>query len=158
LEIVEHIADLPNTKSINVIYRPVWEELNEDYYNQFFEFCMKRRNCIIVIDEAMQVCPNPHRIPSWYKGALTRGMELQVGVWSLSQRPSTIPIVIISEATHIFVFKLNMLDDRKRIVKITGYSEFEEQAEKHHFWYFDVNKAQRPAYGTLKVKSLGTRS
>ena len=143
-EIITNLSQITSTTKKKVIYRPVWEELTQEFYNSFFEFCMKRRNCIIVIDEVMQVCPSAIKIPEWYKGALTRGMELQVGVWSLSQRPSSIPIVVMTEATHYFIFKLNSVDDRKRIVQYTGHQEFLQIMEKKDFLYFNTATGERP--------------
>jgi len=140
-----------NKTKRKVVYRPVWEQLNIDYYNAFFEFCMKRQKCIILVDEAMQVCPSANKIPEWYKGALTRGMELNVGVWSLSQRPSKIPSEIISEATHYFIFRLNKIEDRERISDYTGYDEFFKIPEKYHFWYFNSTLDSNPEIGHIEL-------
>lgn len=153
-EIITNLEQITTATKRKVIYRPVWEELKFEFYNAFFEFCMKRRNCIIVVDEVMQVCPNANRIPEWYKGALTRGMELGVGVWSLSQRPSQIPIVVMTESTHYFIFKLNSVDDRKRIVQYTGHKEFFEVMEKKDFLYFNTATGEKPMKARLVVKGV----
>jgi DNA helicase HerA-like ATPase len=104
---------------------------------------------MIVVDEVMQVCPSAITIPAWYKGALTRGMELGVGVWSLTQRPSTIPISILSESTHYFIFRLNAISDRKRLVDYTGQTEFLEMNEKRVFWYYNTVDGKPPQRGQI---------
>jgi len=136
--LVTRLKDLALVKTPYIMYRPVWEEMNQEYYNAFFEWCYKRRNCVVWVDEAMSVSPNPFRIPDFYKAILTRGRELNVAVWSLSQRPAGIAQVIISEATHVFAFDLNMDQDRDKLANVTGTEEFLEKPGKYNFWYFFV--------------------
>lgn len=144
LTLVSRLADLGGAKTPKIIYRPSWEEMEVDFYNEFFRWCYMRGNTIVWIDEAMSVCPNPHKIPDYYKAVLTRGRELQVAAWSLSQRPSGIPQVIMSEATHFFVFDLNMPQDREKLVEVTGAMELMKkpstQYGEYAFWYYNVNR------------------
>jgi hypothetical protein len=155
---IKKISQIGSTWSNKVIYRPEHYELCQESYNDFFEFVMTRKDwrgkvkkSIIVVDEVMQVCPNSSKIPEWYKGVLTRGMELGIGVWSLTQRPKNIPITIISESTHYFIFRLNSEDDRKRIYQYSGFKEFMQIVPKKVFWYFNATSGLTPIKGTLKV-------
>jgi len=151
--IINHLSELPKQKDFKkVIYRPVWQELEPEFYDSFFKFCMMRGNCIVVVDETMQVCPNYARLPDWYKGILTRGMELGVSVWSLSQRPAKIPLEILSESTHYFIFRLNIKQDRERIIDYTGYENFIEIPEQYSFWYFNTVKAEEPVKAKFIIK------
>src|SRR5690606_17109539 len=120
ITIVTRLLNLPNARTPKIIYRPVREELNEAYDNEFFRGVYRRQNTIVWVDEAMSVSPNPLRIPEYYKACLTRGRELGIGVWSLSQRPAKIALEILSESTHFFIFRLNLQEDRKRLREITG--------------------------------------
>lgn len=148
ISLVTHLADLMKVKTPKIIYRPVFEELKPEYYDEFFRWCYRRRNCTVWVDEVMSICPNPHRIPEYYKGILTRGRELNVSVWSLTQRPSGIPQVVISESTHFFVFDLNLLQDRDKLADLTGAYELEEKPGNIKlkgktipcFWYYNVNR------------------
>jgi hypothetical protein len=45
---------------------------------------------------------------------------LGVEVWSATQRPANIPLVAISEAEHVYCFRLQLPQDRSRIEEITG--------------------------------------
>lgn len=146
---VKNSNSLTNKK---FIFTPIWEELNEEIYNQFFEFCYKLSDCIVVIDEVMQVCNSASKIPEWYKGILTRGMELGVSCWSLTQRPKTIPMNILSESTHYFIFRLNNKDDRKRVVDNTGYNEFFITPQGHKFWYFNTITGNKPVQAEITVE------
>lgn len=136
------------------IYRPRWEELNQNYFNSFFEWIYKRGNTDVWIDEAMNVCPNATVIPEYYKGCLTRGRTLGISVWSLTQRPKTIPLVIMSEAKHFFIFDLNLEADRKRIMEIVPYDEINlvpsKVYEEFSFWYYN-SKLDKPVIGKIKI-------
>lgn len=152
--IVGTLAELPTAagQHKNIIYRPIREELTDAHYNSFFQFCYYLGNCTVLVDEVMQVCPTPSRIPEFYKGILTRGRELNVNVWSATQRPATIPVVVYSEATHWFIFKLNAAPDRDRLADFTGWDELREPVPKQVFYYFDANQGSAPQRGKLVMK------
>lgn len=144
LTLVTKLTDLGSVKTPKIIYRPDWQEMEFEFYNEFFRWCYMRGNTIVWVDEAMSVCPNSHKIPDYYKAILTRGRELKVAVWSLSQRPSGIPQVIMSESSHFFVFDLNMPQDREKLVEVTGAEELLEKPStkygKYTFWYYNVER------------------
>ncbi len=149
ITIVKHLKDLPRVRTPKCIYRPTWDEMNEDFYNEFFKFVYKRGHTICWIDEVMSVTPNAQRIPSWYKAILTRGRELGVAAWSLTQRPSGINLLPISEASHLMVFDLNLPQDRKRIADVSGADEFNSKPGQYKFWYYNV-KSDRAVLAQLK--------
>ncbi len=149
--VIEHIKDLEKAAKEfpKVIYRPVFQEMSMDFYNAFFQFCYFRRNCICWIDEAMSVCPGPFKIPEYYKGILTRGRQLNVAAWSLTQRPSGLPQLIVSESLHFFVFNLNLEADREKLANITGCPELLDRPGFTpgpqgfmipNFWYYNANR------------------
>lgn len=148
LDQLEHASRSYN----RVIYRPRREELDFEFYNAFFEYCYFRKQCSVIVDEAMQICPSPSKIPEFYKGILTRCRELDVNIWSCTQRPATIPVVIYSEATHWFVFKLNSANDRKRLAEFTGYDIFNDSIPKRVFIYWNANSGNEPEKGTLMIR------
>lgn len=136
VSLVTKLEDIDKQTTPKIIYSPDFDELKDEFYDSFFQWCYFRRNCIVWVDEAMSVSPNPSKIPEYYKAILTRGRSRNVAVWSLTQRPKGLANVILSEATHYFVFRLQLEQDRERIVDITGASEFYEIPPKFHFWYF----------------------
>jgi hypothetical protein len=133
-----------------IIYRPKREELTQEYYNAFFEFCYNLKDCTVDVDEIMQIAPSPNIYPEFFKGILTRGRELNVNLWGCTQRPATIPVVSYSEAVHWFIFKMNALCDRKRLADFTGYDSFLQQIPKYYFWYYSTDTTEAPIKGILR--------
>jgi hypothetical protein len=138
LTIVKSLSDVYKVQTPKCIYQPNINEMDEEVYNEFFKFIYQRGNTIVWVDEVMAVSPNSQRIPFYYRAILTRGRELNVAAWSLSQRPSGINLLPISEARHIISFDLNLEDDRKRMAKVSGAAEFLEKPGLFKFWYYNV--------------------
>jgi len=138
LTIITHVKDLEKVNTPKCIYKPDPAEMELDFYDEFFKFIYNRGNTICWIDECMSVTPNAQRIPFYYKAIMTRGRELGVAAWSLTQRPSGINLLPISEATHIMAFDLNLPQDRKRIADLTGAFEFLDKPGRFNFWYYNV--------------------
>lgn len=137
--LVRDINDLYNiTKYDKIVYRPNIHQMNPTYYDQFFEWCFKRQNTIIMIDEAMHVC-DAHKIPFWYRTCLTSGRESNVSCWNVSQRPSNVSNFTMTESVHWFVFRLNSIDDRMKVVKNSGDDVFKNPTKGHYFIYKNMN-------------------
>ena len=155
LTVATRFSEVVRSNKERVIYKPAWEEMDWEVYELFFEWCYRQGGPLVVwIDEAMAVCPNPHTIPQYYKAILTRGREHEISAWSLTQRPSGIPQVIISEATHYFIFDLRLHQDRQKIVYATGATELWNPPGKHTAWYYHVEDDQ-PVKMKLVVKRGG---
>ena len=138
LTVIEKLADIEKVKTSKIIYRPIFQELTEEYYNLFFSWVYRRKNTIVLIDEAMQISPNPHILPEWLRGCLQRGRQKNISIWALTQRPKSISPLFLSESTHIFTFRLNLEQDRRKVVDVTGHEEFYNKPEKHCFWYLNL--------------------
>lgn len=147
----EKLAEAISSKKSKIIYQPKWEEMEEDYYNEFFKKVYERGEAILWVDELMGVS-TAMRFPAYYKACLTRGRELGISVWSCTQRPAMIPIISMSEASHLFIFNLNMKKDRQRIAEIAGHENFLKLPGKFIFWYFDTTKEAAPVRALLTEK------
>lgn len=136
--VVRHLAELDNVETDKIIYEPVFEESELDYYNELMKWVYRRENTTLWIDELMEVAPGPMKYPPYLKALYTRGRSKDVGVWALTQRPSDIPTIAMANSTHFFVFNLNLPQDREKMVKVTGMTEFYELPGKHNFWYYKM--------------------
>ncbi|MCI0564627.1 MAG: hypothetical protein MN733_39670, partial [Nitrososphaera sp.] len=72
-------------------------------------------NVIVYVDELSSVIPPRSKPPRAFFDIIQRGRSRNVTLWSSTQRPTLIPLESISEATHFFIFRLNLDRDRKTI-------------------------------------------
>jgi shikimate kinase len=66
---------------------------------------------------------------------LTNGRKKGVGMTGATQRPVNVPLETISEAEHIFTFKLKIPDDRDRMTKVCG-PEVDGALDLDQYWYY----------------------
>lgn len=141
-------------KTKKAIYRPNINELDYVYYDKFFEWCYNRGNNIVVVDEAAQVCKNAHSYPKSYKDILQRGRELNVGIWSLTQRPSNIAPDIIAQSLHFYIFRLNNINDRKKVSNSAGQDLFLKKVTGYNFLYWRADTDKKPVLRVLDIKRV----
>lgn len=106
-----------------LIYRPTMEELvDESTIDSFFRWIYLRRNTTVYIDETAAITRGDV-YPFHYGACFMRGRELNVEVWSATQRPTRIPQVALSESEHVYAFRLRLPQDRMRVEALTGISQ-----------------------------------
>lgn len=154
--VIDNLEDLMKVGEGKYIYRPRFQEIEDtSYIERFFEWIYNRQNTIVDIDEIMALTEmsGSNYIPRYAKAILTRGRERNTALWGATQRPKTIPLVYMSEATHFFVFSLKLEADRKRIQEIIPYPEIMEEIQKHthQFWYYN-DRMDKPIKASMKVK------
>lgn len=153
--IFERLEDLIQFKEGKAIYRPRWEELNSEYYDRFFEWIYRRKNTNVWVDEVMSLYENAGSILPYHKAIMTRGRTKNISCWNVTQRPKTIPLSLISEAKHFFIFDLNVEADRKRIQEVVAQNEINTIPSKiggeHSFWYYNF-KLEKPILAKFNFK------
>lgn len=155
VEVFDRLENLVNFKEGKAIYRPRWEELNTEHYDKFFEWIYLRKNTAVWVDEVMSIYENANTILPFHKAIMTRGRTKQISCWNVTQRPRTIPLALISEASHLFIFDLNMEQDRKRINEVVGQPEIMQIPSKlggeFSFWYYNF-KLDKPILSKFNFK------
>lgn len=151
IDYLDRLEKVTKSRKKKVIYQPHWDEMKPEFYNEFFKFIYKKEETTIWVDETMGI-GTAMKFPEYYKALLTRGRELGISVWSCTQRPATIPIISMSEATHLFIFDLNMKKDRVRIAEIAGEEEFLKLPGKYVFWYYNMVDSSKPIRAKLVEK------
>jgi ABC-type dipeptide/oligopeptide/nickel transport system ATPase component len=133
--IVRTFDQLRKQKGGKFIYRPIDSEMNEDYYDAFFEFCYRRGETMVFVDELAQVMESASDIlPNW-KNIMQRGRELNVGIFNCTQRPRGVPKMCLSESEHTFCFRLKLEDDRKHMAEFMGREIVDVPLKNHGFFY-----------------------
>lgn len=146
--IIYRWPELECSEEKRIIYRPSLEESeSKDEQTKFFRWIYVQGHVRVYVDECSALLGDSN--PNIYlKGCLTRGRELGVSVLAATQRPVSLPLITMSEASRLYIFGLSMPEDQNRITRITGITEA-EQADllRYEFYYFDViQKAKHPLY------------
>lgn len=108
----------------------IWDDYLWDIYDA--------GNVLVYIDEMYGVTPVGGRIPEPLQAIYTRGRELGIGAISASQRPSWVPLEILSESTWFFCFRLQLEDDRRRMAGLMGAEVLEPIPDLYGFWTYQA--------------------
>lgn len=121
-----------------LIYRPSVDETAEpDLLDWLFYWILDRGNTLLYIDETTMATKKT-QAPRGLMGCIQLGRERGVGTWCATQRPVNIPIICISEAEHMFTFRLRHPDDRQRMADYSDPRVAEPFPAKYSngFWYY----------------------
>ena len=151
----KHQDDLPNAaicygieaalKALpgRVVYRPLVHELRDvaKHFDRAVEKIWHRQGrCGILSHETYMLGDSDRGFEPYYSAAHTQGRALFIPVLDCTQRPTAMPRVCISEATHFFCFFLADADDRKTAARYMGDQVRQEMPFSHDFWYCGRDK------------------
>lgn len=119
------------------------------WYEQLFERLYDIGDLTLYIDEAYAI-GSGQRPGAWLQALYTRGRELGIGIWAATQRPTWIPLFLISEADWLITFRLNLEDDRRRLATVCGDQVIGRIPDPHGFWIYNV-QSETPTYYKTSV-------
>jgi DNA helicase HerA-like ATPase len=144
-KIITDFDELVESEERRIIYRPNYiEAVNPVEQDAFFEWVYLRKNTRLFVDEAYAVTGGTN--PSFhFQACLARGRERGISTLVATQRPHRIPLVTLSEAEHYWIFRLTLLNDRKRVEEITGITAEEQlDLKNHEFFYYSAFEGRYP--------------
>lgn len=115
-----------------------------EWYESLFARLYGYGELTIYIDEAYAVAQTS-KPGKWLTALYTRGRELGIGVWAATQRPTWIPLFLLSEADWLLTFRLNLEEDRRRMATIAGNYVLKRIPDQHGFWLYHVED-EKPVY------------
>lgn len=127
-EVVAHTGPAP------LIYRPSMAECAAGI-PWFWVWVWQRTNTLVFVDE-VQPITKPVQIPYEFARCIQMGRSKSISVWCATQRPARVPVVLLSEAEHDFVFRLRNPADKKRMAEYTDPAILENEARGHDCWYY----------------------
>ncbi len=128
---------------------------------EYMRAAMQVGDCVIYIDEVYAMVPPRERPQPEITAIWTRGRELGVGGWAATQRPTWLPLELVSEADWSVCFRLRLEQDRKRMAEYMG-EEVEVAPKDKHGFYISAADWERPRYypelsGNLVTTAKSTR-
>jgi len=84
----------------------------EDQFRRFCKFAFHTGNCVVIIDEAHNYVTK-QKILKEYNQLILSGRPRGISVISISTRPATLPNNVLTNAKHVFAFRLNIESDVK---------------------------------------------
>jgi Cdc6-like AAA superfamily ATPase len=118
---------------------------NPAMYNDWFEkiYLNARNNhqpCFIYIDELSSISTSGGSTPLYYDTLLKQGRGLGCSTLSLIQLSRYTSINFSSQITHLFVFNMNNIKDKTRMIENYGLSKQYKIPDQFGFWYRDLKK------------------
>ena len=153
-----HIQQIfQDRRSRIVIYEPWDEEDRPEFYELFLRMVWdrwmmvpgksqkSRVPAVVLIDELTTLeiksgnksILDPKRTHAWSE-IMKRGRSAHVVLWNVTQNPVYVPEDFFRNASAFFMFRLNRIDDRKRMAEFMGTEVLQEIPTNypHGFWYY----------------------
>ena len=124
----------------------------EQQFRKFCKFAFNRGNCVLIIDEVHTYCTK-QKIIKEYNDLILSGRPRGVSVISISSRPASLPNNVLSNASHVFSFKLNLESDCEFLESYMGSEVWQlmpvdkrkkmrdsPELEKHSFYYRNMDE------------------
>jgi hypothetical protein len=105
-----------------------------------------RGPCALACDELVAELYAGKRSP-YFRAVLTQGRSLLITSYVCVQRPKGMPLELLSEARHLFVFELALEDDRGRIEEVIG--PYPRPRRRHGFTYWSEGLTGAREYAPL---------
>lgn len=129
--------ELDEIDTDKIIYVPDFVDQTQENFNTFFNWIFERGNTILWIDELMSI-GTVNKFPPALGRLYQQGRSKGIGIWSCTQRPSGIPMIVPANSSYYFSYTLTLPADRKKLVDTTGMVEFNENPGKYNFWYYKM--------------------
>lgn len=122
-----------------------WESVLREVYRAAY--------CVLYIDEAYGVNRGTNA-GEWLEAIWTRGREFEITGIAATQRPRNIPVILLSEAEHFFIFELRNPDDRDHVAAYVDPVIKTKVPDPHGFYYYQAGKKHVKYYPSLPRKYI----
>lgn len=141
-----------------VVFTPSFAESQDaQSQDQFFRDIYLRCNTRLYIDEAYSVLGGTN--PSFHLQAiLSRGGEKGISCLIAAQRPRRIPLLFKSEVEHMYIFSLNLVEDKITVAHMTDIDPLDIPTENHKFIYYNCLTGKRSPILKLNLSGLTTKA
>lgn len=108
-------------------------------------------NGTVYVDELTAIVRPGKNAPAVFNDIWSRGRSRNIGAWVGIQRPNRVPLELLSEAEHFFIFRLSLERDRERMAEIVGKGALTPVKDKYGFYYANTDDDIFRYYPRLKI-------
>jgi hypothetical protein len=121
------------------IYTPEIDELKDEELldGVLQEIFYRRKPATVYVDECLDIVSNSGNVGSGIVALATRGRSHGISLLAGTQRPANVTRYLISEASHYYIFNLNLRADRKAIAENAGIEGETPHLKKQHFLHIE---------------------
>lgn len=103
------------------------------------------KGCLVYVDELSHLT-NPWKTEPGLQSAYATGRGRRVGVWGSTQRPARIAVAAISEADHVFCFRLGYPEDEDTAARIIRFRDrrFDSNALPEFAFAYKTHRLRNP--------------
>lgn len=153
-------TELDNAEENRLIYTPhplLAEDENDQY--RFFYWIYERKYTRLYIDEATSIVYPMNKSPRFLTAVINRGRERGISTLTATQRPSGVPMNLLSESEHWYIFKLNLHQDKQRVEQITGITvEDQFTLNDYEFFHFHTSRGLFPTKLRVNLRGISNGS
>ena len=126
-------------------YVPTLDKRGKEWYNYVIKLLMTSkhgRNRVIYIDEIFHLGFGMS-FPDWLSKGISTARQRKTSVWVSSQRPTNIPMAIMTESRLIYVFYLSYEEDIKKVSKFARDSKNLEEVireTKYDYSFIEIDR------------------
>jgi GTPase SAR1 family protein len=122
------------------VYRPTKKNFDDlSAYDDLYGWLYDRKRFQIYTDEVLAICTVGGSAVRNFNLCMQLGRSRGLTMLNTTQRPSRIPLNLLSEATKFFAFSLVLKNDVKRVQEVMP--EYTPDIPKRYaFWYSDRNE------------------
>lgn len=141
-------------------YVPKPEYLHVSWWNYVFKSILetstkkKPKPRIIYIDEIYHIGYGAG-FPAWLPKAITTARQRKLSFWISTQRPSQIPMPVLSECARFFIFYLGYEEDIKKLAKFCRKGDLKDalMGLEYDYSFIEVDRAKGTFVKHSKLKS-----
>jgi hypothetical protein len=136
VNVYNDVDKIINSKAKEFIYRPHELKIdNLEDYNKLYQYIYNTGNFFVYTDEIVTRIKG-RSYPKFLQVCYQLGGSRNVRMLTTSQRPSCIPMFLMSEANKFYGFRLTLPADAKRVTDFLN--PIDDLKTKHHFHYRDI--------------------
>jgi hypothetical protein len=118
--------------------------------DEVYRYVYETENIFLYTDDVVGIC-DQYRAPHYLKVCYMMGRSKNITCLASFQRPSLLPVYLMSECTKFYVFELVIPSDVRKVAGFVKGYDPSRLADKHTFLYYDLSDKQQRRSEPVKL-------